>query len=378
FRLRHSDLGSSAETQFQEASRLADALRLNFDERAVFETERASYLLEARRHDEALNALNTVMNQPDFDKDLSLERRATLHGIRAEILRTLGDFDQSLVHVERALKLHEESTLNVVDKADTYRLAAGIYSDLGQLDRSEELERTGLGESLKRHGPDDRRTLVSRNNLALLLKNRGRFSDSEEMLSEVLASQQRTLGAEHPDAGATLFNLAEAQLHQKKYSQALGAYLRAVKNVETHFPNSPRVAVNRVIYPRALGRAGRIDEARETFASGLELAPAGNPPHPLTGRLRVEYAGFLNEQSQFPEALAELGPVVPVLRETYGPASREYALAQYQRGISLQDAPEGREALSLALRILSDSPFRERYRAEIDHCSTLLNRSPGQ
>ncbi|MEO0814894.1 MAG: serine/threonine-protein kinase, partial [Myxococcota bacterium] len=63
----------AAETQFQEASRLADALRLNFDERAVFETERASYLLEARRHDEALNALNTVMNQPDFDKDLSLE-----------------------------------------------------------------------------------------------------------------------------------------------------------------------------------------------------------------------------------------------------------------------------------------------------------------
>ncbi|MEO1174703.1 MAG: tetratricopeptide repeat protein, partial [Myxococcota bacterium] len=298
-----------------------------------------------------------------------------LHGNMASASQSAGLLDQALAHVRRMLELEERVELSQQDRADGYRMAAGVFEAKGDLAAAEKYERQAYELSLGRLGAEDRRTLVSQNNLALIQKNRGDFAGSAATLTEVVDAQKRALGADHADVGASLFNLAESLLHQGQVQTALEHYRESNRIMELHFPGSARLAVNYVIYGRALGKAGEEEAAEFEFDRGLALAPGGDPLHPLTARLRVEHAAFLNDLGRSAEALPQLVEPTAKILETYGDTSREYALALLQRGRALVrggDQERGRAALTRSREILESSPHRGRYRAEIEQARGLL------
>ncbi|WP_022682782.1 tetratricopeptide repeat protein [Sphingobium bisphenolivorans] len=69
-------------------------------------------------------------------------------------------------------------------------------------------------------GPDDPRTLVSANDLALQLEATGRVRESEGLLRRVFESARRTRGEDDPTTQLALENLIDFYIARKRYDMA--------------------------------------------------------------------------------------------------------------------------------------------------------------
>ena len=70
-------------------------------------------------------------------------------------------------------------------------------------------------------------TLISVNNLALLLLYLGNYKESEELCRRALKGSETVLGVNHPDTLIIVDNLACLFHTQKRYDDASVLYLRA-------------------------------------------------------------------------------------------------------------------------------------------------------
>ena len=80
-------------------------------------------------------------------------------------------------------------------------------------------------KALGANHPDVGQTL---NNLASVYRAQGKYSEAEGLYKRALAIREKALGANHPDVGQTLTNLAIVYRAQGKYSEAEGLYKRAL------------------------------------------------------------------------------------------------------------------------------------------------------
>ena len=65
-------------------------------------------------------------------------------------------------------------------------------------------------------GPDDPRTLISANDLALALESAGQYQETEQLLRRVFDSYLRTRGEDDPDCQLALENLIDFYLARKR------------------------------------------------------------------------------------------------------------------------------------------------------------------
>ena len=97
-------------------------------------------------------------------------------------------------------------------------LVAGAQSAYGQGHATEAVEAArkalALGEEL--FGPDDPRTLISANDLALPLEYAGRYREAEQLLRRVFDSYLRTRGEDDPNSQTALENLIDFYLARKR------------------------------------------------------------------------------------------------------------------------------------------------------------------
>jgi serine/threonine-protein kinase len=290
-----------------------------------------------------------------------------------------GRYDEAREWAMRGLETtgEESSTAEAIRLAEARSLLAGIEMNLGDLAEAERLEREALVVLQEIFGDDHPATLGKLNNLATLLKNRGDFAGSGELLVRVLEAQRATLGEEHPFLASIHFNLGEAQLLDGRTEQALASYDEAVRLAEAQ-PEAigPLVGILTAIRGRALLEAGRPDEAAQAFTSGLALLDESpGAAHPLTARILVEYAALLNDLNRPAEAAEVVARARPVLESAYPKDSRELALLHLQSGRSLSALSRlelARDSLQRARDILRASPFRGRYERELRQAEELL------
>src|SRR5262249_23609891 len=101
-----------------------------------------------------------------------------------------------------------------VNKAFQDHYARGNYP-AAQID-AQELERLVKA----RFGADHTYYAVALNNLAIVYRAQGKYSEAEGLYKRALAIREKALGANHPDVGATLNNLALVYGAQGKYAEA--------------------------------------------------------------------------------------------------------------------------------------------------------------
>ncbi len=87
------------------------------------------------------------------------------------------------------------------------------YSRAGKYNQAEALLLKAL-DIRRVLGPENDRTLVTLNNLALADLNLGRFADSEKLFNDVLALRRRVSGPEHPDTLLAMRNLGSVYLSE--------------------------------------------------------------------------------------------------------------------------------------------------------------------
>ncbi|MEI6371810.1 MAG: tetratricopeptide repeat protein, partial [Nostocales cyanobacterium ELA608] len=66
------------------------------------------------------------------------------------------------------------------------------------------------------------------NNLAVLYRNQGKYSEAEPLYLEALEMRKRLFTGDHPDVASSLNNLAVLYRNQGKYSEAEPLYLDAL------------------------------------------------------------------------------------------------------------------------------------------------------
>ena len=95
-----------------------------------------------------------------------------------------------------------------------------------------------LAEQERTQGVDHPETLASANNLGLLLKVQGKFTEAEQFHRRALEGQERTLGRDHPDTLTSVGNLGSLLKAQGKFTKAEPFIRRALEGQE-RAANSP-------------------------------------------------------------------------------------------------------------------------------------------
>jgi tetratricopeptide (TPR) repeat protein len=125
-----------------------------------------------------------------------------------------------LPHARYALS-HSFSEQEGADRTDLVeKCALALLSD-GRYNEAEELFVQVIETQKKVLGEEHPDTLTSINNLALTYCNQGRWKEAKELEVQVIEIQKKVLGEEHPDTLTSMYNLAHMWKSQSKNEEAI-------------------------------------------------------------------------------------------------------------------------------------------------------------
>ena len=155
-------------------------------------------------------------------------------------------------------------------------------------------------------GPKHPDTLGSVNNLAVLLKSQGKFTEAEPLHRRALEGYEATLGPKHPDTFTSLNNLAGLLESQGKFTEAEPLYRRALEGCEaTLGPKHPDTLTSAqwavLLFSWSL-KASSLRQSRSTAEPLKALRPLWGPKHPNTLASVFNVADFLEQTGAVDEA----------------------------------------------------------------------------
>jgi tRNA A-37 threonylcarbamoyl transferase component Bud32/tetratricopeptide (TPR) repeat protein len=242
--------------------------------RAAVEQLRAR-LVEVR----ALSRVGRLVDGMDAALPLVEEARRTGYGpMLAEVLLVLGLLQIDGGNVDGAVKSMDEAVWTA-ELARHDEVAAAAASNLiylcgytqSRLDAAEIWSRHAE-TLLRRMGGHDQIWGWFFNNRAAMREAEGRLSDAIQDSRLAVAAKERALGADHPDLGSTIGNLANQLAGLGDFAQAIEASQRAVEIVEAGLgPDHPRTSVVLSNHGEFLCRLGRFREARAVAERALKI-----------------------------------------------------------------------------------------------------------
>ncbi|MEQ1742072.1 MAG: CHAT domain-containing protein, partial [Candidatus Nitrotoga sp.] len=151
-----------------------------------------------------------------------------------------------------------------------------------------------LSISEKANGAEHPDTGVRLNNLADLYRTMARYAEAEPLYLRTLSISEKANGAEHPDTGVRLNNLADLYRTMARYAEAEPLYLRALSISEkangTEHPDTALSLNNLALLYRT---TGRYAEAGQHLLRALQIARLNNKPEltwTVLGNLSFIYA----------------------------------------------------------------------------------------
>jgi tetratricopeptide (TPR) repeat protein len=171
---------------------------------------------------------------------------------------------------------------------------AGVLRDLGRVSEAFALYERTLADQERVLGAEHPDTLVSRNNLAGVLRDLGRVSEAFALYERTLADRERVLGAEHPDTLVSRNNLARMFRDLGRLDDAVALYEKILKSLLPQIDHSQSYSGRRArVSNRAAGHAdlsssmqrrferdadpGDLDAAIEIAREAVRTVPADHP-----------------------------------------------------------------------------------------------------
>jgi tetratricopeptide (TPR) repeat protein len=148
------------------------------------------------------------------------------------------------------------------------------------------------------------------NDLALVYRDEGKYTEAEGLLKRALVIREIALGASHPLVGQSLNNFANVYRDQGKYAEAEGLFKRALTIREQALgPSHPFVATSLANLANVYRDHGSYDEAEGLYKRALAIAEqAVSASHP-------EVARALNNMAMLYEARGESGSALAYSRK---------------------------------------------------------------
>ncbi len=193
--------------------------------------------------------------------------------------------------VRAVLSLAIVSSLSVLGCTDSSDPAARWEKDSAKASEAFQQGRYAEAETLweaalkdaEKFPPEDPRLVETLNNLAQLYDDQKKSAEAEPLYQRLLAIEEKTLGADHPDVATTLYRLAKLYQAQGKSAEAEPLYQRALAIRDRVLgPTHPDVIMILESYAVLLRDTNRTDntarliEARIKASRGkgtLEICP---------------------------------------------------------------------------------------------------------
>lgn len=214
-----------------------------------------------------------------LDPSLPVELHIRLHNDLGVILLDTGQTAAALAAFEQTLVLQPAAPPNPSQEASLLNNLGHAHHDLGQLDEAERYYRLSIEAGRSAGGAAlDANLAIHLNNLALLLRERGRDDEAREMFRESLQIRQAVLGPRHGFTGLGHLQLGRILLDGGE-PDAARPHLEAALEIstETMPEGSPQLLLAQALAARLLHHDGESAAAAEKLAAIAEGFAALGP-----------------------------------------------------------------------------------------------------
>ena len=152
-------------------------------------------------------------------------------------------------------------------------------------------------------GPEHQSVGVALNNMAGLLRSRGKYDEALELYMRDLRISEKALGAEDQRVGVTLNNIAGLLHDRGEYSEALPLYERSLEVLENALgPDHPSVASTLNNMAALLKSQGKEEALGPMYERSLRIKEkALGPEHPSVATTLINLAGLQRSQGNYKE-----------------------------------------------------------------------------
>jgi serine/threonine protein kinase/Tfp pilus assembly protein PilF len=281
--------------------------------------------------------------------------------VQAEICNTLGEVYRALGQLNKAEELHrgartlQGSGGNRADAATSLNDLALVLRDEGQYTEAESLQREALEIRRNLYGHDNPDVAQSLNNLALVLRSEGKLAEAESLHREALAIQVTIYGNEHKEIATSLNNLALVLRDEGNLAEAESTFRESLAMQKKVLGNdSPLVSLTMDNLAFVLRDEGKLTEAetldRESLAMQRRIF---GEEHPSVATALNNLALILGAQGKLAEAETLHREALALRRKLLGAEHPEVASSLDNLGLLLRKEKKLAEAESLEREALA-------------------------
>jgi tetratricopeptide (TPR) repeat protein len=202
-----------------------------------------------------------------------------------------------LPHVQYILKFHHfpedvrDLLRNLISNVGGYFYYTGKYIE------AEKMLQQALGDD---HPP----TLYSMNNLAIVLRQQGRYAEAETLHRQTLELKKKALGDDHPSTLSSMNNLANVLEERGRYAEAETLHRQTLELMkEALGDDHPSTLGSMSNLAEVFRQQGKVTEAETLQRQTFELKKeALGDDHPLTLGSMNNLAEVLRHQGRYAEA----------------------------------------------------------------------------
>jgi CHAT domain-containing protein len=311
----------------------------------------------------------------------------TLGGIQA----FLGEYDQAIASMERALAIHEsQPSPEFSEEFGTLCInLAGTYQRAGKYGKSEALFEKGLNVLRVKPGPDHPAYSASLVGYAYLQADLGHYSIAEKLYDEAGKLLREQLGEQHPAYTAYLNNRAALYAAIGNLTLAEADYRKSLELKRKIFsPDALTIGASLRNLARMVSARNR-EEGEKLFQEDVDLY-ARNPKPPAFdyGSALLGLAGAQRDRGELAAARETLQRASDIVTKGLGVKHPLYAAVERDLGLVHQSAheyPQAEQCLRDAIAIVEESqgayhpdlaPYLQRLAAVYEEAGDFASAEP--
>ena len=279
------------------------------------------------------------------------------------VLKEVGDASQrvgagreAVGYYEMSLdKLAREGAMGTAHEVELKAPLGRLLRFLADFDRAEDVLREALAVRRRLAQRGDISIVSDLNNLAGLVRARGKYAEAAELYKEAIDVQIRVKGENSPNTGIILDNIAVMYLTMGQPEEAEPYQKRALAILEKTLGHNHRSTGIALANMAELYRnLARFSESEPLFKRAITILTRTLPPnHPLLGAVTDNYAGLFQQRGQYQKALETYRKAITILSAAHGPDHPEVAVAYNNVGLALGSLQRHEEAEQSFLKALA-------------------------
>lgn len=293
-------------------------------------------------------ATGALRDQPEIEASI----RFTL----GQSYRALGRFPVAEENLRAALEgIRRLPDADPADVVTTTNELAAVLREQEKKSESERLFREALDAAAKLYGPVHKDVATLLDNLASSIEDQGRLAEAEGHRREALAVRRKLLGDEHGDVAIGLGNLAMGLQLQGKFAEAETAYQEALAIDRKAFGEEhPYVTIHLSNYAALLEAEGKLADAESLHRKVLALSRKQlGDIHPGTAESISRLAMVLRAEGKYSEAEPMAREALTIKQQVLGEDHLDIATSMLNLAAVLQFCEKASEAEQLYRKALA-------------------------